>query len=46
MARLACPEVFAVDEVAIVHVLNRVVRSCVLLGDDPPRVRTMVIVTV
>jgi hypothetical protein len=28
-------EVFAPDEVAIVHVMNRVVRRCFLLGDDP-----------
>ena len=35
MARLARMEVFAPDEVAIVHVMNRVVRRCFLLGDDP-----------
>jgi len=35
MARLARAEVFATDEVAIVHVMNRVVRRCFLLGDDP-----------
>lgn len=35
MARLARAEVFAADEVAIVHVMNRVVRRCFLLGDDP-----------
>lgn len=35
MARLARAEVFASDEVAIVHVLNRTVRRCFLLGDDP-----------
>ena len=35
MARLARAEVFAPDEVAIVHVMNRVVRRCFLLGDDP-----------
>ena len=28
MARLARAEVFAADEVAIVHVMNRVVRRC------------------
>ena len=28
-------DVFAFDEVAIVHVTNRVVRRCFLLGDDP-----------
>ena len=33
MARLARAEVFAADEVAIVHVMNRVVRRCFLLGD-------------
>ena len=26
---------FAPDEVAVVHVMNRVVRRCDLLGDDP-----------
>ena len=35
MARLARVEVFSPDEVAIVHVMNRVVRRCFLLGDDP-----------
>jgi hypothetical protein len=35
MARLARVEVFAPDEVAIVHVLNRTVRRCFLMGDDP-----------
>ena len=35
MARLARTEVFAADEVAIVHVMNRTVRRCFLLGDDP-----------
>jgi hypothetical protein len=35
MARLARAEVFAADEVAIVHVMNRVVGRCFLLGDDP-----------
>ena len=34
MARLARSEVFAPDEVAIVHVMNRVVRRCFLLGAD------------
>ncbi len=28
-------EVFGSDEIAIVHVMNRVVRRCFLLGDDP-----------
>ena len=32
MSRL---ELFSFDEVAVVHVMNRVVRRCFLLGDDP-----------
>ena len=35
MARLARAEFFAHDEIAIVHVMNRVVRRCFLIGDDP-----------
>ena len=35
MARMARIEVFAPNELAIVHVMNRVVRRCFLLGDDP-----------
>ena len=35
MARLARAEVFSPDEIAIVHVMNRTVRRCFLLGDDP-----------
>ncbi len=35
MARLARAEVFAADEIAILHVMNRTVRRCYLLGDDP-----------
>ena len=35
MARRARAEVFAPDEVAVVHVMNRVVHHCYLLGDDP-----------
>jgi hypothetical protein len=35
MARMARAEVFAPDEVAVVHVMNRVVRRCDLLRDDP-----------
>jgi len=35
MARLARVEVFAADELAIVHVINRTVRRCFLMGDDP-----------
>ena len=31
MARLARVEVFAADEIAIVHVMNRTVRRCFLL---------------
>jgi hypothetical protein len=34
MARLARVEVFAADEIAIVHVMNRTVRRCFLFGDD------------
>ncbi len=35
MARLARVEVFASDEIAIVHVMNRTVRRCFLMGNDP-----------
>jgi hypothetical protein len=35
MARLARVEVFAADEIAIVHVMNRTVRRCFLMGYDP-----------
>lgn len=35
MARLSRSEVFSPDEIAIVHVMNRVVRRCFLLGTDP-----------
>ena len=35
MARLSRLELFSFDEVAVVHVMNRVVRRCFLLGDDP-----------
>ena len=35
MAKMARAEVFAPDEVAVVHVMNRVVRRCYLLGNDP-----------
>lgn len=34
MARLARVEVFAAGEIAVVHVLARVVRRCFLLGED------------
>jgi hypothetical protein len=35
MARISRVEIFARDEVAIVHRINRTVRRCYLLGDDP-----------
>ena len=35
MARLGRAEVFSPDEIAICHVMSRVVRRCFLLGDDP-----------
>ncbi len=35
MARMARAEMFSPDEVAVVHVMNRVVRRCFLLGTDP-----------
>ena len=35
MARLAREEVFSSDEIACVHVMNRAVRKCFLLGHDP-----------
>ncbi|MDZ4847880.1 MAG: hypothetical protein SGI77_01175 [Pirellulaceae bacterium] len=35
MARLARADLFAPDEIAIVHVMNRVVRRCFLMGNDP-----------
>jgi hypothetical protein len=35
MARMARAEVFAPDQVAVVHVMNRVVRRRDLLGNDP-----------
>jgi hypothetical protein len=35
MARLAWVEVVGADEVAIAHVMNRVVRPCFLMGDEP-----------
>ena len=34
MARLARVEVFAADEIAIIHVMNPTVCRCFLLGDD------------
>jgi hypothetical protein len=35
MARLTRKEVFSLEEVAIIHVINRVVRRCFLIGNDP-----------
>jgi hypothetical protein len=35
MARMARAEVFAPDEIPVVHVMNRGVRRCYLLGNDP-----------
>ncbi len=35
MARMTRAEVFAPDEIAILHVMGRVVRRCFLLGNDP-----------
>ena len=35
MARIARADVFRPDEIAIVHVMNRTVRRCFLMGDDP-----------
>ena len=35
MASMARSEIFAPDQVAAVHVMNRVVRRCYLFGDDP-----------
>ncbi len=35
MARLARVEIFAQDEIAIAHVMNRTVRRCFLMGIDP-----------
>ena len=34
MARLARVEVFAADEIAVVHVMAPMVRRCFLLGED------------
>lgn len=35
MARISWVQIFAPDEFAIVHCINRAVRRCYLLGDDP-----------
>ncbi|MFK7735261.1 MAG: hypothetical protein AB8B50_04485 [Pirellulaceae bacterium] len=37
MAQRAGVELFSPDEVACVHVMNRAVRRCFLMGDDPAR---------
>jgi hypothetical protein len=37
MARVAREEVFSPDEIAVVHVMNRVLRRCFLLGTEPSR---------
>ena len=34
MARMARVEAFAPDEIATIHVMNRVVRRCFLMGID------------
>ena len=34
MARVARVEAFASDEIATIHVMNRVVRRCFLMGTD------------
>ncbi len=36
MARVARVEAFAPDEIATVHVMNRVVRRCFFMGTDAP----------
>ena len=41
MARMSRVEVFAWEEIAIVHVMNRTVRRWWLLGDDPVTGRRM-----
>ena len=35
MVRLSRAEVIDPNEVSVVHVINRTVRRCILLGDDP-----------
>lgn len=35
MARLAREDLFSPEEIAIVHVMNRTVRRCLLMGEDP-----------
>ena len=35
MAQLARVELFSPDEIACIHVMNRAVRRCFLMGDDP-----------
>ena len=46
MARLARVEVFAADEIAIVHVMNRTVRRCFLLGMMSSAGKVLIIVKV
>ncbi len=35
MAKIAREELFSPDEIACVHVMNRAVPRCFLMGDDP-----------
>ena len=42
MARIACVEVFAPDEIAIGHVLNRTVRPRFLMGTIRSQERTSI----
>jgi hypothetical protein len=35
VAQLAREELFSPDEIACVHVMNRAVRRCFLMGNDP-----------
>ena len=35
MARISRVEIFAPNEVSIIHCVNRTVRKCFLLGNDP-----------
>ncbi len=35
MPRSARVELFSADEIAVVHVMNRTVRRCFLMGKDP-----------
>jgi hypothetical protein len=40
MARLSRAEVIDPNRVTVVHVINRTVRRCFLLGDDPTGLET------